>query len=89
MYHSSRDVNQRASGCPYGVMYRLAVIEIERKLSFKDVERLVVLRMGMKWCAFPFRSNLLDKRETIAGMLGAGFGGPEGPEASERLFFGA
>ena len=42
--HSSRDVNERTSGCRYG----LALIEVERKLSFDDVECLVVLPMDVK-----------------------------------------
>ena len=39
MHNSSGDVNKRTSECRYG----LIIIEVERKISFKDVERLVVL----------------------------------------------
>ncbi len=84
--HSSGDVNERAGGC----RYRLIIIEVERKLSFEDVERLVVLPMGMKRRTFPSGSSLLDHREPTAGLLCGGLWGPEGAEAPERLpFFGA
>src|SRR5918994_2424892 len=86
MHSSSRNMNKRACGC----RYRLAVIEVERKHSFKDVDRLVILRMGVKRRPSPPGSNLLDKRKPTAGLLGAGLEGPEGPEAPKRLpVFGA
>ena len=57
MHNSSGDVNKRTCGCRSGWI----IIKVERKLSFKDVERLVVLRMGVKRRAFPPGSNLLDE----------------------------
>jgi hypothetical protein len=56
-YYPSGDVNERAGGC----RYRSIIVEVERKLSFEDVERLVVLPMNVERRAFSSGSNLLDE----------------------------
>ena len=65
--------------------------EVKGKLSFKDIECLVVLGRDVKWRTFSFGSNLLDERESIASLLGGGLEAPETiVQAPERLpFFGA
>jgi hypothetical protein len=59
VYHPSGDVNERSSGC----RYRLIAVEVERELSFEDVERLVVLPMDVERRAFASGSDLLDERD--------------------------
>jgi hypothetical protein len=83
VYHPSGDVNERAGGCPYG----LIVTKVERKLSLEDVERLVVLPMDVKRRPFPSGSSLLDDREPTTGLFCGGFLGSKGPESPERRPF--
>jgi hypothetical protein len=70
---TSGDVNERSSGC----RYRLIAVEVERRLSFEDVERLVVLPMDVERRAFASGSDLLDERKPAAGLLGGGLEAPE------------
>ena len=79
--HSCGDVDERARGRRYG----LAVLKVERDLSFEDVERLVVLRLGVKRRRHPSGEQLLGEREPPAGLLGGGLDGHKAPEKPERL----
>ena len=81
VYHPSWDVNERTRRCRRGLTF----IQVERKLSFKDVERFVVLPVNVKRSAFTSGSKLLDEGEPTAGLLGGGLDGPEGAEAPEPL----
>ena len=75
------DVDERAGRRRYG----LAVLKVERDISFEDVERLVILRLGVKRRCHPSREQLLGEREPPTGLLGGSFNGHEAPEEPERL----
>src|SRR5215207_1598325 len=81
MWGSLRDVHERASGGRYG----LAIFKVERKLSFEDVERLVVFRLDVERRGHPSGSHLLDECVLAAGLFSGGFKGCESSEKPERL----
>jgi hypothetical protein len=60
-------VDERAGGRRYGLL----VIEVGRKPSFEDVERLVVLPMDVQRRAFASGSDLLDERENLPPVCSA------------------
>src|SRR5215203_2510345 len=74
-----RDVDE----CARGGLYGSAVLEVEGELPFEDVERLVVLGLGVKGRCHPSRKQLFGEREPPAGLLGGGFDGHEAPEKPE------
>ena len=78
---SCGDVDERASRRWYG----LTALKVERDFSFKNVERLVVLRLRVKRRCRPSWVQLLGKREPPAGLQSGGLDGHEAPEKPERL----
>src|ERR687894_487727 len=83
---SGGSVNERAGRG----RYRLAVFEVEGKLSFYDVECLVVLPMDVKRRTYLSGGQHLDEREPSASLLSGGLDGNEASKSPERLpVFGA